>query len=87
MKTKRIMAVPTACFFGVVAVCLIGIIVGSFCDLSINKALANKTSIYAWADTEMKRNAIKQVGKNHVSPVDPIWVDDEDMIRKLYGLD
>ena len=45
MKTKRIMAVPTACFFGVVAVCLIGIIVGSFCDLNINKALANKTSI------------------------------------------
>lgn len=45
------------------------------------------TRIYAWADTEMKRNAIKQVGKNHVSEVKPVWIDDEDMIRKLYGLD
>lgn len=47
----------------------------------------NTTRIYAWSDTEMKRNAIDQVGKNHVSSVTPIWIDDEDMIRKLYGLD
>ena len=45
MKGKRIMAVPAACFIGVTVVCLIGIIVGSFCDLSINKKLANITDI------------------------------------------
>ena len=39
------MSVPAACFTGVCAVCLIGIIIGSLCDLNINKALANKTSL------------------------------------------
>ena len=45
MKKKTIMAMPAACFTGVVAVCVLGIIIGSFCDFSINKALANKTDI------------------------------------------
>ena len=39
MKDKKIMAVPFGCFLGVIAVCLVGIIIGSFCDFSINEAL------------------------------------------------
>ncbi len=42
---KQVMAVPFACFIGVCAVCVVGIIIGSFCDFSINEALANKTDI------------------------------------------
>ena len=45
MKKKTILAVPSACFWSVIAVCLAGIVVGSFCDLNISKALANKTEI------------------------------------------
>ena len=45
MKKKTIMAMPTACFFGVAAVCIIGIIVGSVFDFDISEALANKTNI------------------------------------------
>ena len=45
MKKKTILAVPVGCFWGVVAVCVIGIIVGSICDFDINVALANKTAI------------------------------------------
>ena len=51
MKKKTVMAVPNACFFGVVAVCVIGILVGSFCDFSINEALANKTDLGAFFAT------------------------------------
>ena len=43
MKKKSVMAVPIGCFFAVIAVCIIGIIVGSICDYDINAALANKT--------------------------------------------
>ena len=45
MKKKTILAMPVGCFWGVVAVCVIGIIVGSICDFDINVALANKTAI------------------------------------------
>ena len=45
MKSKKIMSVPAACFIGVVAVCVMGIIIGSFCDFGINEAIANKTKI------------------------------------------
>lgn len=45
MKNKTIMAVPVTCFWSVVAVCIIGIIIGSFCDYDINVLLANKTDI------------------------------------------
>ena len=45
MKKKTILAVPVGCFWGVVAVCVIGIVVGSICDFDINVALANKTAI------------------------------------------
>ena len=41
----QIMAVPFACFIGVIAVCIVGIIIGSFCDFRINEALANKTEL------------------------------------------
>ena len=51
MKNKRIMAVPAACFWGVVAVCVLGIFVGSIYDFPINEALANKTEIGAFFAT------------------------------------
>ena len=51
MNRKTIMAVPTACFRAVVAACLLGIVVGSFCDFSINAALANKTDLGAFFAT------------------------------------
>ena len=48
---KRIMAVPVSCFWAVTAVCLLGILVGSFCDFNINVALANKTDLGAFFAT------------------------------------
>ena len=45
MKKNTIMAVPSSCFFGVIIVCLAGIVIGSFCDFDINAALANKTEL------------------------------------------
>ena len=45
MKKRSVMAVPIGCFFAVIAVCGIGIIVGSICDYDINVALANKTEL------------------------------------------
>lgn len=51
MNRKTIMAVPMACFWAVVAACLLGIVIGSFCDFSINAALANKTDLGAFFAT------------------------------------
>ncbi len=51
MNRKTIMAVPFACFLAVVAVCLAGIVVGSFRDFEINAALANKTDFGAFFAT------------------------------------
>ena len=51
MKKKSIMAVPAVCFWAVVAACLLGIIVGSFYDFSINVVLANKTDLGAFFAT------------------------------------
>ena len=45
------MAVPKACFLAVVAVCVIGVVIGSFCDFGINEVLANKTDIGAFFAT------------------------------------
>ena len=45
MYTKKNMGVPIACFWTVIAACVIGIVIGSFCDLSINIALANVTEL------------------------------------------
>ena len=45
MNRKTIMSMPAACFWSVVAVCLLGIAIGSFLDFDINAALANKTGL------------------------------------------
>jgi cytosine/uracil/thiamine/allantoin permease len=50
MNRKTIMAMPAACFCGV-AVCIIGIILGSFRDFDINVALAYKTDLGAFFGT------------------------------------
>ena len=34
-----------SCFWAVVAVCVLGIVIGSFADYRINEALANKTAL------------------------------------------
>ena len=45
------------------------------------------TQIYAYADTEMKRKAIQKACLDSNTPSElPIWGDDEETIRKLYGL-
>ena len=49
----------------------------------------NTTQIYAYADTEMKRAAIRKAENRNpaIASVQPIWsIEDEDMMRKLYGL-
>ena len=45
MKKKTVMAVPAACFYGVAAICVLGIILGSVFDFQINERLANVTKI------------------------------------------
>ena len=53
----------------------------------LGHADVNTTRVYAWADTEMKRRAIQRVtGTNATKPVEPIWENDEQMIKRLYGL-
>lgn len=54
----------------------------------LGHADVNTTRIYAWADTEMKRRAIQKVSqKTDISTdIAPIWKDNEQMIKKLYGL-
>lgn len=51
MNKKTVMAVPSAFFWAVCAVCAAGIILGSFIDFNINVALANKTKIGAFFAT------------------------------------
>lgn len=45
MNKKTVMSVPMACFWSVIAVCVLGIVIGSFWDFEINVALANKTEL------------------------------------------
>ena len=45
MNRKTIMLVPVACFRSVIAVCVLGIVIGSFRDFDINVALASKTDV------------------------------------------
>ena len=45
MRKNTIMAVSSSCFWGVVIVCIAGIVIGSLCDFDISAALANKTDI------------------------------------------
>ena len=53
----------------------------------LGHADVNTTRIYAWADTEMKRQAIQKVSKPTAEDsIEPIWANDEEMIKRLYGL-
>lgn len=53
----------------------------------LGHADVNTTRIYAWADTEMKRQAIQKIsGDTDGTPTEPIWANDEEMIKRLYGL-
>lgn len=45
MSKKKILAVPAGCFWAVIAACLTGICIGSFCDYNIGMAVANKTEL------------------------------------------
>ena len=42
---RKILGAPKKCFYGVLAVCIIGIIIGSFFDFQINEKMANVTKI------------------------------------------
>jgi Site-specific recombinase XerD len=46
------------------------------------------TQIYAYADPEMKRAAIKKARGEELidTPNEALWQTDEDMIKRLYGL-
>ena len=53
----------------------------------LGHADVNTTRIYAWADTEMKRQAIQKVSKATAEDsIEPIWANDEELIKRLYGL-
>jgi site-specific recombinase XerD len=56
----------------------------------LGHAQLETTRIYAYADTEMKRDAIQKATGNHnplmSSEQIPIWKGDDQIIRKLYGL-
>ncbi len=51
MRKRKILAVPAGCFWAVVAVCLVGIGIGSFCDYDIGMAVANKTNLGSYFAT------------------------------------
>ena len=51
MNRKTIMGVPTACFWSVIIVCVLGIIIGSVRDFEINVMLANKTTLGSYFAT------------------------------------
>ena len=45
MNKKTVMAMPIACFWSVITVCVLGIVIGSFRDFEISAALAHKTEL------------------------------------------
>lgn len=47
MNEQKILGMSKCCFAAVVGICLIGIVIGSMSDFSINVALANKTELGA----------------------------------------
>ena len=51
MNEQKIMGMSKCCFAAVVGICLIGIVIGSMSDFSINVALANKTELGAFFAT------------------------------------
>ena len=54
----------------------------------LGHADVNTTRIYAWADTEMKRQAIQKITDKCEAnaTIEPIWENDEQVIKRLYGL-
>ena len=48
MKNKKILGMPIFYSYIVIGICILGIIIGSYTDLEISKALANKTEIGTW---------------------------------------
>jgi site-specific recombinase XerD len=52
----------------------------------LGHADVNTTRIYAWSDTEMKRAAIEKISTDTENSIIPIWQNDEDLIKRLYGL-
>lgn len=54
----------------------------------LGHANVETTKIYAYADTEMKRAAIQkgEKARGAIPDTEPIWKDDEEMLRKLCGL-
>ena len=53
----------------------------------LGHADVNTTRVYAWADTETKRQAIQKISGNlSECSVASIWENDEEMIKRLYGL-
>lgn len=56
----------------------------------LGHAQLETTMIYAYADTEMKRDAIQKATGNHnplmTNDQSPCWKGDDQIIRKLYGL-
>lgn len=51
MNNRKVMAMPVRCFFTVIGVLVLGILIGSFCDFNINAALENKTGLGAFFAT------------------------------------
>ena len=54
----------------------------------LGHANVETTKIYAYADTEMKRAAIQkgEKARGTISDAEPIWKNDDEMLRKLCGL-
>lgn len=54
----------------------------------LGHASVETTRVYAWADTEMKRKAIQKISGEPDNDVQikPVWENDEQMIKRLYGL-
>jgi site-specific recombinase XerD len=53
----------------------------------LGHARVETTRVYAYADTEMKRAAIRKADPENLAVQEPaIWEGDDDMIKKLYGL-
>jgi site-specific recombinase XerD len=52
----------------------------------LGHADVNTTRIYAWADTEMKREAISKIESDNDLNIQPIWNNDESIIKQLYGI-
>ncbi len=51
MRKKTLLGVPSSLFFLVIGLCLLGIVIGSFRDLEISRALANKTELGSYFAT------------------------------------